>query len=281
MKKLTAVSMAAACGFFAGGALAEPISLPFGPIFVQFQNFEQINPAADPGEENAWGIARINQMSTGTILIPNSEITGNVEFFDGTSATGPQVTAMFYGLEATECTSTLLCSTSGFMDLYWDEAGLVGGGTIVSWDSATLTPALRTGTDSYTGVTDGIFLARLEFASGADAADSDITLTGDIIPQQTGFSGVANGFFNVDVDAGGVWAGSLDGDWFDTVFGTRDLKFKNSYVGPLGAWTDQVSLGAVSTDPVQAFAVPEPGSLGLLGLGLLGLSLVFRRRRSG
>jgi len=264
-------------GIAIGAAQGAPIGLPTGPLFIQFQNFEQISPTAGSGTENAWGIVQVRQISTGIVIIPNSEIAGNVSFFDGTSATGPQVTGMFYGLNATTCTSTPLCSSGGLLDLYWDDPS----GTIVTWDSAILTPALRTGVSTYTGITDGTFLARLAFASGADAANGGITLTGDVIPSSTGFSGVANGFLNVDVTAGGAWANTLNGDWFNTVFGTRDFKFKNSYIGPLASWTGANALGAFSTDPVQAFAVPEPGTVALVGLAMAIAGGLARRRRSG
>ena len=266
-------------------AHAAPIVLPNGPLFIQFQNFEQVKPDAAPGTENAWGIVQVRQISTGIVITPHDEIAGGSQIFNGTNPGGPQVTGIFYGLNATGAACPpgfAICSTGGHLDLYWDEAGQPGGGTIVNFDSAVLTPGLRVG-NTYPGITDGIFLARLDFASG-QFTDPTITLAGTALPTAgTNFTGNAVGYLNSNTAAGGPWAKPLNGDWFNTVapgLGTRDLKFKNSYFS-LDAWDSPGFQGAFSTDPVQAFvvSVPEPGSLALLATVFVGMGVFTRRRQ--
>jgi hypothetical protein len=91
-------------------------------------------------------------------------------------------------------------------------------------------------------------------------------------------SGQADSFGNIDLSAGGAWASTLNGDWFNTPFGTRDIRFSNFFnLNPLWDGAGDV-IGLRSNDPARVMTVPEPMSLTLLGLGLLGVGIRSRKR---
>ena len=272
---------------FPGSAGASPLVLPAdSPLFIKFSNREQLsaeNFTTDFGDgvtitENSWGVLRIDTIRGGVVDEPNNLIGGGdaPPIFADQLTHNAQITGIFYGLEAhPDSGGAPLASTGGLLDLYWRDVGTLG---VTSLASAL--PEDRTAPDQFTGFTEGDFLVRLAFASGI-SSDPVTTLVGDILPTaQSPFSGLAAGYFNVDYSKIGAWTEALDGNWFNTEFGPRDLRFDNRYTS-LASWDgDPGVVGALSDDPVQAFttAVPEPKSIALLGLGLLALVFITRRR---
>lgn len=303
MNKLKILGAAVALIGASATVSAAPITLAgYGPLSIDFTNREQISVTGSipvPGSadtESNWGIATINTIRQADITTPNTTLEANLIvdpiFTAGASA---QITAIFYGITLVDFSGNTLKSGGGFLDLYWDEPGLVGGGTLVNIN--TVLPGARTAADQFTGVTDGIFLTRFEFASGIDASDSDVTISGssDGFPGNVAGTSSAEGYLNQVCGATnysgatGAWDCFFDTDWFQfdpvsglpLAFGSRDLRFRNTFSNNnnwAGGTPENPIFGANSSDPVDAFRVPEPGLLSLLGAGLIAFGFARRRR---
>jgi hypothetical protein len=280
---------------FMGTAMAAPIVLPTGPIFIQYNNLEQVNaansilvPGYAPavGTQGNWGVLNISSIQFGGIATSHTDISGGTTFFadDGPGGTQGQVTGIFYGIQIQPGGTT---ATGGTVDLFWHDAGT---DTITT---ACMTGAAPCGPNAATvgAFASGTFLVRINFASGIINGNPTVTLESNTDPTINA-SGHSDAFGNVNLAAPGPWTNAFNGDWFfvdpngNGTFGepgeTRDLRFSTFYNGNSN-WDGAPGSGTSglrSNDPARAFNVPETNTLPLLVLSLGGLGLMTLRKKS-
>jgi hypothetical protein len=285
MKKIL-FSLAAA--FVTAGAFAAPVpTLPAGPIYLEYTGQEQIaiNGAYTYSENGVkeinWGVFSVTAMTVGKVTKANDLISKKPKtgaFFSDVLS-GGQITGMFYGIEAGQTSpGSAFSATRGYLDLYWRDNNVFHP---ENQSDAEPTPAIRCGFDCATGYTEGEFLARLYFDTGMDAFSSTNTIVGSQAPtSNSAFAGLASAYMSVDMSKVGVWSETLNGNWFKAGSDQRDLRFNNVYVTDT-SWngTNPNILGAqLSAGSGQAYALPEPGALSLMGLAMIGMGAALRRR---
>lgn len=269
-------------------ALAGPVvSLPGGPLFVKFTGAEQIatggaNTGAAFGNANeiSWGVFVVDTIRKGLVVTPNSQISPTgLPFFSDATSNNAQVTGMFYGIEqgSPATLANPLPGAKGYMDLYWRD---LASNSYTDMGAVSLggVAGVRSGLSTANGFTQGTLLAHIEFTAGIDPTNPTVTVSGSVLPTSGGFSGQSDFFANVDTSVIGAWTTQLATDYFTTAFGPADFKFKNSY-NMLTQWNGTPGVfGAKLDDPAQAMAIPEPSILALMGLAMLGMGMVRRRR---
>jgi hypothetical protein len=292
------------CAVLTGATvMAAPITLPKSPLFIQYTNNEQFSLSNSIKSTNAttgavtsegnWGILQISQIVRGTALPPlGSDIQGGgATVFTNGQAGGNQITGIFYGTTVnTEMGSPPGSSgTGGFIDLYWRDVGTANTGADLA---AGFNPARRLNQKTYLGYAEPlnasfIFLAQLVYGPGCDGVATHHVCTG-VAPQT--FDGTAKSYQSVNVAAGGVWANQLDTNFFtldangNPLAPAQDIRSDSNFTrNGASAWNGTGDIiGLRSNDPVRADVlepVPEPATLSLFGLGMLGVGFLSRRMK--
>jgi hypothetical protein len=275
--------------------MAAPIELPLGPLFIQYTNNEQFSPSNSiqttnaatgaPTTEGNWGILQVSSIQRGTAQNPRgSDIQGGGgHVFNDGGVGGNQITGIFYGTTILPDGRT---GQGGVIDLYWRDAGSANTGADLA---AGFDPTRRLNQRTYTGYAEPLnpaftFLAQLVYGPGCDSNPTHNVCTATT--PGTG-DGTAESYQSVNLAAGGVWASILDSNFFTLdanglpLDPAQDVRTASRFsINGAAAWNGQGDiLGLASSDPARLEVVPEPATLSLVGLGLLGVGFLRNRRK--
>lgn len=263
----------------ASTAMAVPM-LPSGPIDFKFNGREMLFPTnqsvtfnGNTFQENNWGVGKLSSIDYGGVTIANQKIddTGNPT---GLIGGGNHYYFMFYGLTTNGTTSNGGAKEQGGkLDLYYSNNGL---------NLTSLRASQRTGESSFTGITNGTLLANLDFVPGVIQSDTTTTVVATAPNNITSANnGAATGYLSVDPNSTGAWVAKLNSNYFLTnsngaaLPNAADMFFNNT----ISSGSNFASSNAYTLDdPAQAYAVPAPSTLLILGAGLIALGFVSRRR---
>ena len=164
----------------------------------------------------------------------------------------------------TGCTINTISEDGGFWAIYENTA---------DYDPTHGPGTLLGGT--YAGITGGTMMVSGTFGSGVLAGSNATYLSSY---QQDSISGKGSAFMDVN-DGSGAWAGMLNtnkqkdknGNYHDLYM---DVVYHPEDPATNLGWT------VVSAGQITGNAVPEPGTMALAGLALLGAGLASRRRKS-
>src|ERR1700730_16874771 len=278
------LSVFAAAVLTGATVMAAPITLPVSPLFIQYTNDEQFSVSNSIHSTNAttgavtsegnWGILQISSIVRGTAQSPlGSDIQGGgTSVFSGGGPGGPQITGIFYGTNVNPGSGGLN-ATGGVIDLYWRDVGTANTGA----DLAAGFDSTRRLNPSF------IFLAQLVYGPGCDSGGANHVCTG--VAPGTG-DGTAKSYQSVNLAAGGGWARQLDTNFFPLdangkPMSPQDVRSDSNFTqNGASAWNGAGDIiGLRSNDPVRALVTPEPATLTLFGLGLLGAGFMRRRKQ--
>ena len=220
--------------------------------------------APDAFGDDIWGIfsiASISNISTGDTFwtrgLNGQYLTG---LFGGMQDAALEVTGSALGGEKTTDSYT----TGGYMNMYYNTADY----------DPTLSTTGRTSEFAFTGITSGDLALSAVFA-GSAAAGLPYSYVASTKTQS--MSGTGKGF--MDVTGGSMYGDLNTNSMTDTQGNGRDLYFDVVYNDSNGVATsigwDVAGAGTVR-GKVQT--VSEPGTLALMGLGLMGLAGIARRK---
>lgn len=248
-----------------------------GTFQIKLNGFESFTDGLNPGSIN-YGVLKITSIVT-------ADGNGTVLWADGDN--GAEITGVFNSITVTALIPNgvgggTLLATGGLANFYINNVGsyaAAGGGAQGSTGYSDAGCAINTLCyDGISNVAGGALLLSTQYVPGISLINPAATVSGSVNGTSLPVTGHADGYLAV---TGGSEQARFDTNGF--LGGTADLFAQNNFC-PVGAAACVSAAGGgdwqlAIDDPVRGAAkLPEPASLALVGLGLLGAGMARRRK---
>lgn len=273
LKTIVAATLLGVSSFAANATVLDTIAgtdLEFKLTGLTTENTTCLAAGPGTGCESTWGIGTINQIVN----------VAGFPVIEWTAGNANEYLAFFiYGISDLSITAN---SSNGFDILNVGATTDTGADGKIHIDiyrktgvfAPTLNVTNRTDYDSFTGITDvGSLYLALELTPGILAGQ------GDNVTEL--YQDVNATTLTSTIEGTGLWlanvvGGSAMSKW-DTNAGPGGSDFDGNFtIQPSGI----SAFPGLINDPAKGYAIPEPGSMALAGLGLVGLAALRRRKQA-